>query len=57
MTLTAVYVKVPDGYVGFSEHGCELMREGAKHSVNVNPLANRVTTVPRHRELDNFLRR
>jgi len=34
-------------------HGCDLLREGGNHSVFVN----RVTTVPRHREIDDFLAR
>ena len=36
-------------------HGCELLREGAKHSVYVNRRAGKNSTVPRHRELDDFL--
>ncbi|MHB8652976.1 MAG: type II toxin-antitoxin system HicA family toxin [Terriglobia bacterium] len=32
---------------------CELLREGAKHSVYVNRAANRTSTVPRHREIKN----
>ncbi len=32
-------------------HGCELLREGARHTMYWNP-ANRCTTaIPRHREL------
>ena len=38
-------------------HGCELLREGGRHSVFVNRGANRVSTVPRHREINDFLAR
>ena len=38
-------------------HGCQLLREGGKHSVFVNPAANRTSTVPRHREINDFLAR
>ncbi|HET9177774.1 MAG TPA: type II toxin-antitoxin system HicA family toxin [Terriglobia bacterium] len=37
--------------------GCKLLREGAKHSVYVNPKNNFTSTVPRHREVDDFLAR
>ena len=35
--------------------GCYLLREGKKHSVFVNPGSNRTSTVPRHREINDFL--
>lgn len=38
-------------------HGCELMREGAHHTVYVNRARTRTSTVPRHREVDDFLAR
>ncbi|MDY3555604.1 type II toxin-antitoxin system HicA family toxin [Gemmata sp. JC717] len=38
-------------------HGCELLREGGRHSVYRNPANGRVSTVPRHREIDDFLAR
>ncbi len=34
---------------------CELLREGGKHSVFVNRAAGKVSTVPRHREINDFL--
>jgi len=37
--------------------GCRLLREGAHHSVYVNPVARKTSTVPRHREIDEFLSR
>jgi len=38
-------------------HACELLREGANHSVYVNRAARKTSTVPRHREVDDFLAR
>lgn len=35
--------------------GCELLREGGNHSVYVNRAAHKATSVPRHRELNDFL--
>ncbi len=37
--------------------GCRLLREGSSHSVFVNPTARKVSTVPRHREIKDFLAR
>jgi predicted RNA binding protein YcfA (HicA-like mRNA interferase family) len=36
-------------------HGCQLLREGGKHSVYFNPANNRTSAVPRHRELNDFI--
>jgi predicted RNA binding protein YcfA (HicA-like mRNA interferase family) len=38
-------------------HGCEFLREGGSHTVYVNREAQRATTIPRHREIDDFLAR
>jgi predicted RNA binding protein YcfA (HicA-like mRNA interferase family) len=38
-------------------HGCPLLREGGSHSVFLNPAARKVSTVPRHREIKDFLAR
>jgi predicted RNA binding protein YcfA (HicA-like mRNA interferase family) len=38
-------------------HGCEFLREGGSHSVYVNRAAGKTSTVPRHREVDDFLAR
>ncbi len=35
--------------------GCEFLREGANHTVYVNRSRRKVSTVPQHRELDEFL--
>jgi predicted RNA binding protein YcfA (HicA-like mRNA interferase family) len=36
-------------------HGCRLKREGGEHSIFINPLTGKKTTVPRHSELGNLL--
>ena len=37
------------------KNGCVFMREGAKHSVFFNPNLKRISTVPRHNEIHDFL--
>ncbi|MBU6141755.1 type II toxin-antitoxin system HicA family toxin [Patescibacteria group bacterium] len=37
------------------KNGCVLAREGARHSVFLNPSLNRTSTVPRHSEIDEIL--
>ena len=37
------------------QHGCELLREGKKHSVYWNPSNRRTSTVPRHTEIPDEL--
>ena len=39
------------------EHGCQLLREGGRHSVFWNPSNGATSTVPRHREIHEFLAR
>jgi predicted RNA binding protein YcfA (HicA-like mRNA interferase family) len=36
-------------------HGVQLLREGGQHSVYVNRSAGKTSTVPRHREINEFL--
>ena len=38
-------------------HGCELLREGANHSVYVNRKARMASAIPRHREINEHLAR
>jgi predicted RNA binding protein YcfA (HicA-like mRNA interferase family) len=38
-------------------HGCRLLREGGSHSVYFNPTVRKTSTVPRHREINEFLAR
>jgi len=39
------------------EHGCELLREGANHSIFVNRAASKSSAVPRHSEINDDLAR
>jgi len=34
---------------------CLLLREGRKHSVYVNRIKKKVSTIPRHKEINDFL--
>jgi hypothetical protein len=38
-------------------HKCELLREGGNHTVYVNRAAQKSSSVPRHREVNDFLAR
>jgi predicted RNA binding protein YcfA (HicA-like mRNA interferase family) len=38
-------------------HGCELLREGGRHSIYYNPKTNKLAAVPRHREIADLLAR
>lgn len=37
------------------KNGCLFLREGSKHTVYTNPRTNRVSTLPRHTEINDFL--
>ena len=37
------------------QQGCELLREGANHTIYVNRTARKAGVVPRHREINEFL--
>jgi predicted RNA binding protein YcfA (HicA-like mRNA interferase family) len=39
------------------QHGCQLLREGGRHTVYVNPRSNKVSVVPRHTETNSILAR
>ncbi len=39
------------------EHGCEFLREGANHTVYINRNVRKVSTIPRHREINDDLAR
>ncbi|MEG3438829.1 type II toxin-antitoxin system HicA family toxin [Pannus brasiliensis CCIBt3594] len=38
-------------------NGCELLREGGNHTLYINRTALKSSTIPRHREIDDFLAR
>jgi mRNA interferase HicA len=37
------------------QQGCELLREGANHSIFVNRLIRKSSAVPRHTEINEYL--
>jgi mRNA interferase HicA len=37
------------------EHGCQLLREGGNHTIYVNRVAKKTSSVPRHNEINNDL--
>lgn len=39
------------------QHGCQLLREGANHTIYVNRPAKKTSSVPRHTEINNDLAR
>jgi hypothetical protein len=39
------------------ENGCELLREGSRHTIYFNRLTNKTSSIPRHTEIDDFLAR
>jgi len=50
-------MKRRDLFQHLENHGCQLLREGGKHSLYVNPANDQTSAVPRHREIDDFLAR
>ena len=38
-------------------HGCRFLREGGNHTVYFNPEKRKVSAIPRHREINDFLAR
>ncbi len=38
-------------------HGCEFLREGGNHTIYVNRVVRKVSAVPRHREVIEFIAR
>jgi predicted RNA binding protein YcfA (HicA-like mRNA interferase family) len=38
-------------------HGCALLREGGKHTIYVNREVRKTSSVPRHREVNDYLAR
>jgi predicted RNA binding protein YcfA (HicA-like mRNA interferase family) len=37
------------------KQGCEFLREGGSHTVYVNRKTKKISTIPRHREINDFL--
>lgn len=38
-----------------AKNGCELLREGGNHNICVNRTVQKVSAIPRHREINKFL--
>lgn len=36
-------------------YGCKLLREGGNHSIYINRATQKISAVPRHREINDFL--
>jgi len=36
-------------------NGCAFLREGGRHTVYFNPTSRKVSTIPRHREINDFM--
>lgn len=36
-------------------NGCQFLREGSNHTIYVNRIENKVSSVPRHKEIDENL--
>jgi mRNA interferase HicA len=39
------------------DHGCHFLREGGKHCIWRNPTNRKVSSIPRHREVNDFTAR
>jgi mRNA interferase HicA len=50
-------VKRTDLIRHLEQHGCVLFREGGNHSIYVHRRARKASSVPRHREINEFLAR
>ncbi|PIY37986.1 type II toxin-antitoxin system HicA family toxin [Candidatus Aquicultor secundus] len=37
------------------KNGCVFLREGANHTVYVNRIEKKASTIPRHKEIDDYL--
>lgn len=48
-------MKLRDLLKHLHDHGCEFLREGGSHTVYVNRAARKSSSVPRHREINDFL--
>jgi predicted RNA binding protein YcfA (HicA-like mRNA interferase family) len=38
-----------------TSHGCQLLREGGRHTLYFNPANNQTSAIPRHRDINDFL--
>jgi len=50
-------VKLADLERHLRQHGCRFLREGGKHSIWWNPANRKTSSIPRHREINEFTAR
>jgi len=50
-------MKLRDLIRHLEQNGCERLREGGNHTVYVNRRLRKSTSIPRHREINEFLAR
>ena len=50
-------MKRKDLVAHLNKNGCKLLREGGNHSIFYNAAKNKVSAVPRHNEVNDFLAR
>ncbi len=48
-------MKIVDFLRHLKIHRCELYREGGNHSIFINTVNNKISSVPRHKEIKNNL--
>lgn len=48
-------MKLRDLIRHLQENGCEFLREGGAHTIYVNRAKQKSSSVPRHREINDFL--
>jgi len=48
-------VKRRDVIRHLEQNGCEFLREGSNHAIYVNRAKGKASSVPRHREINDFL--
>jgi len=37
------------------KQGCKFLKEGSKHTLYINPVKNKISSIPRHKEVKNNL--
>jgi mRNA interferase HicA len=50
-------MKLRDLIRHLEKNGCEFLREGGNHTIYVNRAAQKVSAIPRHKELNDYLAR
>jgi len=50
-------MKLRDLIRHLEQNGCEFLREGGNHTIYVNRAAQKVSAIPRHKEVNDYLAR